>query len=348
MRDIIDKSIVLARFSMNDVYEFVFSQPQYKAYHDKLITTFPKELQSILRALIRFAFYIEPVKQPTIDSTKFSVRWNSRLNDDPRFCSYETCVAIFDKLLSDLVEVVSENSKVDTLKLVVSHSLVPYEINIDYKERMTENIHSVENISFFWDEEARQTYLLRKYLLNPKNHGYIDFFSETYRKIATKSFLTDRVLTGDYKTNREKRWECHPGSVHFALRKECLAIELKLVGQICHFEGFPRDLRELLTKENVVTFTDDVTKCPITLEPILFTNFNQEVLNPTHGKATVQVGHIHPLKAVGENITSGHTADNISWISSVGNRIQGELSVDETRELIFRIIANYKNAGLID
>jgi hypothetical protein len=190
--------------------------------------------------------------------------------------------------------------------------------------------------------------LLRKYLLNPKNHSYIDFFSETYRKIATKSFLTDRVLTGDYKTNREKRWECHPSSVHFALRKECLAIELKLVGQICHFEDFPKDLRDLLTKENVVPFNDGITKCPITLAPISFKSFSQEVLNPTHGKATVQVGHIHPLKAVGKNITSGHTADNISWISSVGNRIQGELSVDETRELIFRIIENYKKAGLVD
>lgn len=45
---------------------------------------------------------------------------------------------------------------------------------------------------------------------------------------------------------------------------------------------------------------------------------------------------------------AGHTANNISWISSEGNRIQGELSVDETRELIFRIIANYKAAKIID
>jgi hypothetical protein len=32
----------------------------------------------------------------------------------------------------------------------------------------------------------------------------------------------------------------------------------------------------------------------------------------------------------------------------VGNRIQGELSVEETRELILRIIENYRNAGIVD
>ncbi|WP_133054650.1 hypothetical protein, partial [Niastella populi] len=175
------------------------------------------------------------------------------------------------------------------------------------------------------DEEVQKTYLLRKYLLNSKNHKYIAFFREMYNKVATKSFLTDRVLTGLHKTNREKRWECHPQSVHFAMRKECLAIELKLIEQICHLVDFPSDLKALLEENQIVNFKQEITKCPITLEPLLFEKFNDELINPTHGKASIQVGHIHPLKA-GENAISGHTANNISWISSIGNRIQGDLS----------------------
>lgn len=38
---------------------------------------------------------------------------------------------------------------------------------------------------------------------------------------------------------------------------------------------------------------------------------------------------------------SGHTAKNISWVSANGNRIQGSLSLDETRAMIKQIAANY-------
>lgn len=210
------------------------------------------------------------------------------------------------------------------------------------------SIHTIDNISFFWGDGVKQVYLFRQNLLNPNNHNYINFFSETYNKIAVKSFLTDRVLTGSYKTNREKRWECHPSSVHFALRKECLEIEAKLIKQICHFDGFPSELRKLLTDKNIINFSNEITKCPITLDPLSFEKFQNGVLNPVMGKSAFQVGHLHPLKSIEDNEFSGHTADNISWISLEGNRIQGELSVEETRELILRIITNYKAAGIID
>ena len=35
-----------------------------------------------------------------------------------------------------------------------------------------------------------------------------------------------------------------------------------------------------------------------------------------------------------------HTADNISWISENGNRIQGSLSIDEVDALLRRIYHN--------
>jgi hypothetical protein len=350
MKDLFDASVDTDRFSIATANTEVFGNIRYSIYKTQLEAHFtPQVTKKILQALLRFSFYIEPVKQPKIETTKFEVRWAKSLDNDPRQCSYADCVFIFEKLLNDLVAQLDNEENRFLLEIIVNHSLVSYELNVGYIKRTKGTpIHTFSNISFFWGHEMKEVYLLRQYLLNPNNHNYIDFFKETYNKIAVKSFLTDRVLTGLYKTNREKRWECHPNSVHFALRNECLAIESKLIKQICHFEGFPEDLRTLLSEKQVIQFSTEPTKCPITLDTLSFRRFQNEVLNPVIGKSSFQVGHLHPLKSIETNNYSGHVADNISWISIEGNRIQGELSVEETRALILRIIANYRTAGIID
>jgi hypothetical protein len=349
MKKIFEEAVNNERFSITPVFTSVFSEGPYNnILAEVLAQCDAKVSKHILQSVLRFSFFIEPVKQPKIESTKFTVRWAESLNFDPRQCSYENCLGIFEYLIHRLLENISVPENRSLLNLISNHTLISYEINIDYINRIQHSaIHTLENIDFFWDDSTRQVYLLRRYLLNPGNHNYIRFFSDTYEKIAVKSFLTDRVLTGAHKTNREKRWECHPDSVHFALRKECLAIESKLINQICHFENFPNNLRELLANDNVIRFKDEVTRCPITLDPINFEKFEHEIINPVHGKSSFQVGHLHPLKSLEESDFNGHSEDNISWISSEGNRIQGELSVQETRELIFRIIENYRMAGLI-
>ena len=348
--NIFNDSVNTDRFSMKPAFESFAGNQAYTNFHELLNGYFiPAISKHIIQSLIRFAFYIEPVKQPKIESTKFSVRWADTLNNDPRQCSFNDCKNIFDKLVADLTEQLNNEDNQNLIKTIATHTLIAYELNIDYVNRIQNGqIHTVDNVSFFWGNAPKQTYSLRQYLLNPNNHNYTNFFAETYSKIAVKSFLTDRVLTGEHKTNREKRWECHPNSVHFALKKECLEIEAKLIKQICHFEGFPNELRTLISDNQVIVLSNETTKCPVTLDPIQFERFQNEILNPIHGKSSFQVGHMHPLKSVGENKFTGHTAENISWISSEGNRIQGELSIEETRELILRIIANYRQAGLVD
>src|SRR5215472_3669029 len=64
-----------------------------------------KPEQWLLNALIRFAFLIELVKAPKIETTKFEVRWASRLGqDDPRFSTFDECVNIFQTLFEQLKE----------------------------------------------------------------------------------------------------------------------------------------------------------------------------------------------------------------------------------------------------
>jgi hypothetical protein len=50
---------------------------------------------------------------------------------------------------------------------------------------------------------------------------------------------------------------------------------------------------------------------------------------------------MNPLKA-GQEDEFRHLPANISWITEDGNRIQGHLTLKETRELLFRISKNYE------
>ncbi|MFD1770643.1 hypothetical protein [Sphingobacterium suaedae] len=350
MIDDFNNSVNADRFNIRGIISVILQAHKYREIQNVLEEYLGvKKALKVLQGIVRFSFYIEPVKQPKIETTKFDVRWSQSLREDQRFCSYDECLTIFDSLIEDVSLAVKDDEKRAFLDIVTNRSLMSYELNLGYVRRVQDgNIHSLDNISFFWGDDIKQVYLLREFLLCSENPEFVIFFKRAYEKVIVKSYLTDRVLTGLYKTNREKRWECNPNSVHFALRQESLLIEAKLIKQICHFEGFPQDLRTILSENNIMVFSTEITKCPITLDLLSFDQFKFEIENPVAGKSSFQVGHLHPLKSLNENQYVGHTAENISWISSVGNRIQGELSAEETGALIFKIIDNYKRAGLIE
>jgi hypothetical protein len=255
---------------------------------------------------------------------------------------------ILEKLIEDLDAALADSINKTLLQTFAARHLLPYEIPLDYSERLvTGQIHQSSNLAWFWDDLPRRITGLRAFLLDQERNSDAPFFAAAYDKIKVKTYLTDRVLTGDYKTNREKRWEIHPSSVHFALRRVCWGIEYALIRQICHFDGFPSALAEQLKEAGLIEFGESPFRCPITLEPLSFEAFKAEIANPTHGKSAFQVGHLNPLKAIPTEEQSGHTAINISWISFDGNRIQGALSLEETRRLIQRIAQNYHTQGLV-
>ncbi|MBT2584209.1 hypothetical protein [Planococcus sp. ISL-109] len=181
--------------------------------------------------------------------------------------------------------------------------------------------------------------MLRRILLDSTINEESLLFSQALDKIKTKTYLTDRSLSGSYKTNREKRWECHPQSVQFALRSECWKIEKALLLQICRFNNAPKALVEKLIENKLLNMDFTKFTCPILGDTIDFNDFKDAIINPDHGKSRYQVGHMNPLKSVSEG-TFGHTAENISWITEDGNRIQGSLSLAEVDELLQRIFRN--------
>ncbi len=298
--------------------------------------------------ILRNAFLIELVKVPKIETTKFRVRWFDQLNGDPRYCSFDECVNIATNLLTTLPAWLQTSVHFECMKLSFSSGMIPYEAPLDYSHRFTAQgrLHQQGNLIWFYDELILRTLKLRKFLTDSSTSPDHKFFKNVLSdKIKVKTYLTDRVLTGDYKTNREKRWETHPNSVHFAERRVCMAIEYALVTQICAFEGFPQSSLIKLQQANVLPQNLPTALCPITGDELSYEAFRSELLKPTHGKSDFQVGHLNPLKLSVDGEAAGHTANNISWISADGNRIQGSLSLNDVRKLIQRISQNYNRHG---
>ncbi|HZS01905.1 MAG TPA: hypothetical protein VFE37_24530 [Chloroflexota bacterium] len=347
IKEILEKA-VNSNFRMRPLFEGLAAElPRTVAHEPYLLLTQTAGTtiaNYVMQSLVRAAFLIELVKTPKIDSTKFDVRWTDRLAaNDPRRASYEECFAILLGLLGQLESALSNPANGQLLGALAAKRQVAYELPVDYRKRnITTPIHRADNMAWMWDDLPQRVVSLRTLLLSPKTNPYVAFFHLAYDKVRVKTYLTDRVLTGVYKTNREKRWETHPASVHFALRRSCLEIEYMLINQLCHFEGCPPELVQLLETAGLLSPLDVPFRCPITMEPLSFEEFEREARDPTHGKASFQVGHLNPLKALNADPRSGHTAQNISWISADGNRIQGSLSLAETRMLIRRIADNYE------
>lgn len=236
----------------------------------------------VVKGVIRTAFFIEPVVLPAATTTRFMTRW--RMADaDPRHASAEDCIELANAVVLRLSSLATTADGRLILAGLSKRSMVAYELPVGYIDRRIP-IHRADNIAVFDDELVRHVAALRLLLLDPENPSATVFTEAYKRKIAVKTYLTDRALTGAHKTNREKRWEAHPDSVQFALRHACLAIESVLVNQMCHFDGFPTDLSERLANEGLL-LPMDTTRCPVTLLPFSFEEFAAEVLNPEQGRS---------------------------------------------------------------
>ncbi len=87
---------------------------------------------------------------------------------------------------------------------------------------------------------------------------------------------------------------------------------------------------------------------PITLAPLDYVAFKNEVENPTQGLGNYQLGHMVPLNSENVDLIAfGHSAPNVSWITADGNRIQGKSSVADIRTLLVMIAKRYEEKGLI-
>lgn len=358
MQNTIEAIVEAERFSMptliRKIWPLVEGHPEIAKLALPLRSRLGDNYSILAAAILRHVFLIELVKVPAIETTKFRVRWFQQLDGDPRRCEFPECLSIARDLLATLSNGWLDNEENnELLQLCFNHSILPYEVPLDYKERpvgdAATRIHRSGNLAWISTPTVLRTLKLRKYLTDHSTSPDAEFFKRVLEdKIKVKTYLTDRVLTGEHKTNREKRWEVHPKSVHFANRRTCLAIEYTLIQQLCAFEGFPDRSRSMLQEKGVLPQDLPVFRCPITLDLMSFSAFREKLMNPTHGKSDFQVGHLNPLKLDDPTATaSGHSPENISWVSADGNRIQGSLGLAEVRMLLRRVASNYETRGWV-
>ncbi|MEQ8207539.1 MAG: hypothetical protein RIA65_15305 [Woeseia sp.] len=145
------------------------------------------------------------------------------------------------------------------------------------------------------------------------------------KKLEVKVYKTDRALTGKDKTNRAKRWEVLCGDFQHSTLPQCWSVESELTRALLNFQDFPTNIRQRFVEESLIGETEPVTRCPVTLAPLNYRAFAAAMLEVTHGRSDYQVGHLTPLKRGGR-----HIGNNVCWQSADGNRIQGDLSIDET------------------
>lgn len=344
-----------------------------RAFNEIVAVVGNRQAEELIQRLVRNIFFIEAVNQ-NITSTKFTYRWladGDQFFDfslrDSRGNSFEKCLEIFVGLLSDLAVSMRDDKKLEIITAFLKNGLVSYELPLDYVETDPGDgggykIHEPNNIEWVWTESSAKVIGLRSAIgslpdkydyrhrnidksFSPKTVAISDILLKVLKgKIEVKTYKTDRAQTGNFQTNREKRWEAHPNSVQFSSRRTAWGIEFALLEQIIYFQNFPQEVRARLIAERVISEKDEITRCPITLDALSFPDFVTEIMSPIHGRSDYQVGHLNPLKAVGrrDNPEAGHTAANISWISQDGNRIQGPLSLHETQTLLRRVWNNYQ------
>lgn len=305
-----------------------------KHYEDKFsdfLTS--KEAKKLLDRLERICYKIAPIKVQT-GNTQTIYRWELTA-ENPHYATDDTCQAIFEQLASDLIGYLQNNDQLDEdlitiegVKQALSNSsrIGSLELPVTYRSFRVSPIHSLDNL--FWFKPPAHRYLLEQWLNN----------KTIMTKIQVKSFLTDRRQTGDFQTNREVRWETHPRSPQFSARMDCLKIQDKLIAQITTFDNAPDPSEELITVLETVLgepFVKNSFRCPISGKSVEYDDFVTKISSPIHGRSGFQVGHLNPLASTG-----GHEVNNISWITDLGNRVQGDSSLNEIVNEIF-FMANF-------
>lgn len=311
-----------------------------------------RQLSLIVASLLRFSFLIE-LTNLDVTSTKMKTRWlpgkikmpqpgsftpiegTFEPGNDPRAASFEECVGIFAAacaLVCDRIQ-----AKPDLAAFLESLSdvrHVAYEFPVSYQNPNAEPLHTVGNVAWSLTNDLEWLTRGRKLLKDAPTALRPALRELEKKKLEVKVFKTDRALTGKDKTNRAKRWEVLAGDFQHATLEECWSAERKLIADVVCFSDFPEELRESFCSAGLIPPDAPPTRCPVTLELLSYEQLSTALLDPKHGVSDYQVGHLHPLKRGGK-----HDGANVCWQSANGNRIQGDLSIEETEALLDGITA---------
>jgi hypothetical protein len=329
------------------------SSPVAAVVHEAAGILCTRELTFVVGALIRHSFLIE-LTNLKVGSTKMKTRWMPGLilkpqatsfepiqgefspRNDPRSASYVECIDIFTKLLRQTCQLYQINNNFrEIIGCLANCTRVSYEFPVAYSDLSINPVHASANINISYTDDLLWLVKARQILKSAPDE-FADAISEIVKsKLEVKVYKTDRSLTGNDKTNRAKRWEILFGDFQFASLQNCWSVERALTIGLVMMRGFPESIRRSFIETELISPALPETRCPVTLDVLSFDQLAEAVLKPKHGRADYQIGHLMPLKRGGT-----HLGPNVCWQSADGNRIQGDLSIDETQRLLRRIELN--------
>jgi hypothetical protein len=306
-----------------------------------------KTTLGIVASLLRFSFLIE-LTDLNVGSTKMKSRWLPGLilmpqpnsfqpiqgtfqpGNDPRSASFVVCAEVLMILLESVANNLEEDpTLVARLNIFIRENRVPYEFPVSYVDASQVPLHRANNVFWCFNQDAEWLSHARTILKSAVGQELAAISQIGKTKLSVKVFKTDRALTGKDKTNRAKRWEVLYGDFQHASITECWSVERKLTEQLVMFDNFPPNILARFYQLRLVQNDVLNTRCPITLAPLDFVPFAAVIVAATHGRSDYQIGHMTPLKRGGK-----HVGGNVSWQSADGNRIQGDLTLQETKDLL--------------
>lgn len=304
----------------------------------------------LLASLVRFSFLIE-LTNLKIGSTKMKTRWlRGRIwiaqdgsfepvqgvfgeSTDPRAATFDDCLAIFVRAAHLVCDQIQRDVTIQS-ELLELHRIrrVPYEVPLGYASDKQNPLHREANVVWVFNSDTQWLLQARRILHDSPAPVGTALAKIANAKLKVKVYKTDRSLTGRDKTNRAKRWEVLEEDFQHASLAECWSCERKLTHDLVCFDGFPESIRTRFVDRRLVSNGEKTTRCPVTLEVLDFEKLSRAVLAPALGVSQYQIGHLRPLKSGGD-----HSGENVCWQSADGNRIQGDLSVSDTIQLLNRI-----------
>ena len=251
----------------------------------------------------------------------------------PAPATFDECATIFTESCNLVCDRVAQDSSLKVLIQDVNRlRRVPYEFPLSYLDHDRNPLHQSGNISWIVNDDLRWLLKARRILQNAGGNYKAAIREIEKAKFQVKLYKTDRALTGKDKTNRARRWEVLAGDFQHSPLEDCWSAERKLTTDLVNFQGFPPSLKAQFVEQGLIEAEAPQTLCPVTFEPLSFDDLAEAVTNTTMGRSEYQVGHLHPLKRDGK-----HDGANICWQSADGNRIQGDLTIEETLQLLDRI-----------
>ena len=304
----------------------------------------------VVAGLVRFSFLIE-LTNLTVGSTKMKSRWlpgrilmpqpdsfepvqgTFEPGSDPRAATFDECASIFTESCNIVCDSVAHDPSLRVLLQEVNKlRRVPYEFPLSYVGHDQNPVHKSGNVRWVVNDDLRWLLKARSILRNASGTTKAAIREIEKAKFQVKLYKTDRALTGKDKTNRARRWEVLAGDFQHSPLEDCWSAERKLTTDLVNFQGFPTALKTRFVEQGLIGADASPTLCPVTFEPLSFDELAEAVTNATIGRSQYQIGHLHPLKREGK-----HDGTNICWQSADGNRIQGDLTVEDTLHLLDQI-----------